>query len=64
MIEDGSFDQHFQAFHNADIARADLANRKIFAIPNPNLSGRTPFDTPSYWHDPDLAAEAGQANKI
>ncbi|MCV0424689.1 MAG: hypothetical protein K5905_04400 [Roseibium sp.] len=60
MIADGSFDQHFRLFHQADIARANLANRKIFVISNPNLSRHTPFNNPSYWLNPDLAATAGK----
>jgi hypothetical protein len=52
MIEDGSFDEHFLSYHKADIDRAKLADRKIFRIPNPNLSKDTPINEPLLWFDP------------
>jgi hypothetical protein len=52
MIEDGSFDEHFLSYHEADIERAKLADRKIFNITNPNLSEHTPLSEPSCWFDP------------
>jgi hypothetical protein len=52
MIEDGSFDEHFLSYHKADIDRAKLADRKIFRIPNPNLSKDTPVNEPLLWFDP------------
>ncbi len=52
MIEDGSFNEHFLDFHQADIERAHLADRKIFTVSNPNLSPQTPLNVKSYWFDP------------
>ncbi len=52
MIADGSFDEHFLAYHRDDILRARLSKRKIFSISNSNLSRETPLDEPSYWFDP------------
>ncbi|CTQ56444.1 hypothetical protein LP7551_05004 [Roseibium album] len=52
MIEDGSFDEHFLSYHQEDIDRAKLADRKIFKIPNPNLSKDTPINEPLLWFDP------------
>lgn len=52
MIADGSFDRHFQDYHQVDIDRARLSERKIFSVSNPNLSPDTPLDEPSYWFDP------------
>jgi hypothetical protein len=58
MIEDGSFDEHFLSYHQADIERAKLADRKIFNITNPNLSEHTPLNARSYWFDPTAFASA------
>lgn len=52
MIEDGSFDEHFRAFHEDDLKRANLGSRKIFTLTNPNLSEHTPFEQSDYWFDP------------
>ncbi|MEM9633652.1 MAG: amino acid ABC transporter substrate-binding protein, partial [Pseudomonadota bacterium] len=62
MIADGSFDRHFLDFHHADLSRANLSKRKIFAISNPNLSGQTPVDEPSYWLDPASFADMKREN--
>lgn len=52
MLADGSFDRLFYAYFGKDIERAQLENRKVFAIPNPNLSDATPFDDKGLWFDP------------
>ncbi|MCX2725511.1 hypothetical protein [Roseibium salinum] len=52
MIADGSFDEHFLAYHRTDIARARLADRKIFTLVNTNLGRETPLQERSYWFDP------------
>lgn len=62
MIADGSFDQHFLDFHHADLSRANLSERRIFSISNPNLSDQTPINEPSYWLDPASLGGTRQEN--
>ncbi|RCU45217.1 hypothetical protein DU002_15960 [Corallincola holothuriorum] len=50
MIDDGSFDRLFIEHFGAAIKRADLANRKLFAIDNPNLSEQTPLQDAALWY--------------
>lgn len=49
MIEDGSFEKHFLTYHQEDIARSRLAQRRVFSIENPQLSDKTPLDDPDLW---------------
>lgn len=52
-ISDGSFDRYF--YGNPDVisalAQSNLDARKIFTIPNPNISERTPVDRRELWLD-------------
>jgi len=50
MIADGSFDKLFMEYHGDLIRRANLANRKIFRLENPNLSNRVPLENPDLWY--------------
>lgn len=52
MIRDGSFDKLFLKYHQPLIDRADFCSRRIFRLPNPFLSEKTPLDKPEYWYDP------------
>ncbi len=50
MIADGSFDQLFMEYHGDLIRRANLDNRKIFRLDNPNLGNLTPLANPKLWY--------------
>ena len=50
MIADGSFDQLFMEYHGDLIRRANLDNRKIFRLDNPNLGNLTPLANPELWY--------------
>lgn len=52
MIGDGSFDKFFLQYHQADLDAAMLNNRRIFKIPNPNLSKETPLGVAKFWFKP------------
>jgi hypothetical protein len=52
MIEDGSFDEYFMKYHQKDIERANLKNRRVFKIHNHLLPSTTPFDQKELWFDP------------
>ena len=54
MQKDGSFDRLFYAYFGKDIERAHLGQRKIFFIPNPDLSAQTPFSDKKLWFDPQV----------
>lgn len=53
MVADGSFDHEF--LNDPSIKKvielADLKNRKVFYLDNPNLSKGTPVDRPELWLD-------------
>ncbi|WP_250655879.1 transporter substrate-binding domain-containing protein [Alkalimarinus coralli] len=52
MIEDGSFDELFNAEFGDMIKAAKLSTRRMFLINNPNLSPATPLDIEHYWYRP------------
>ncbi|MEH6343969.1 MAG: amino acid ABC transporter substrate-binding protein [Bermanella sp.] len=52
MIQDGSFDKHFMKYHQRDIERVNLQNRKLFRIHNPLLLPSAPIDHKELWFDP------------
>ncbi|MEP4770051.1 MAG: hypothetical protein ABJY83_19280 [Roseibium sp.] len=62
MIADGSLDTHFDEYIGEDAKRAALATRKVFSIPNHNLSKETPLDQKEYWFDPQKYAEENNDN--
>jgi len=39
-------------YNRASIVKANLKNRRIIRIRNPNLPKDTPFDNASLWFDP------------
>ena len=53
MITDGSFEEIFQRYHGADIARARLNERHIIRLRNPLLPPETPLEDPTLWFYPD-----------
>jgi hypothetical protein len=48
----GAFDQLFAQHHEADLARARLAERRIIELSNPQLPAQTPLDKPELWYRP------------
>jgi ABC-type amino acid transport substrate-binding protein len=53
-IADGSFEKLFRSSPNVQeaIAKADMKNRVIFQLDNPNLPKGTPIDRSELWVDP------------
>ncbi|OZG74281.1 hypothetical protein BTA51_04500 [Hahella sp. CCB-MM4] len=49
MIADGRFDDFFCRYHSQDIEAANIGKRKVFCIPNANLSSQTPFERREFW---------------
>ena len=62
MLEDGSFDRHFEEFHGEDIALADLGARKIFKLDNPNLGPLEPIGQSDLWFSPSALLDLEDAD--
>lgn len=52
MIDDGTFDEFFEQHFGPLIQKANLSERKIFKINNPNLSQDTPLAVEKFWYKP------------
>lgn len=52
MMKDGSFDAIFMKYNSAALLKADLKNRRIIRIKNPDLPKETPLADSSLWFDP------------
>jgi ABC-type amino acid transport substrate-binding protein len=52
MMKDGSFDAIFMKYNSASILKADLRNRRIIRLRNPDLPKDTPLVDSSLWFDP------------
>lgn len=52
MIKDGSFDEIFWRHNGESIRKANLAGRRVIAIPNRQLPPLTPLADKSLWFDP------------
>lgn len=52
MIADGTYDQIFDRYQRHKIEALRLKERKLFAIPNPNVGPETPFADKKLWFDP------------
>ncbi len=52
MIEDGTFDRMFFAYHQNDLENANLSARKIFKVQNLNLTDETPLNKAWLWYRP------------
>jgi len=52
MIADGSFEKIFEEEFGELIRSANLKNRRIFRINNPNLNSKTPLKNLDYWYQP------------
>ncbi|GGB52162.1 hypothetical protein GCM10011316_25210 [Roseibium aquae] len=65
MIDDGSFDEIFWRYFEDDIARANLAGRKIFKVDRHADGLGIPLDDPRLWLDPnDLKNPGCRTNKV
>lgn len=53
-IEDGSFEQLFNKFHQASIERAQMSTRKLFRLSNPQLPPQTPLEQSHLWFNVDV----------
>ncbi len=49
MIVSGQFDDFFCRYHSQDIEAANIEKRKVFCIPNINLSPQTPLGEKEFW---------------
>jgi hypothetical protein len=59
LRRNGEFERRYQAWKRLVFKDLPLAGRKVFKLPNPELSAETPL-ADKYWWD-DLAAEVGAA---
>jgi hypothetical protein len=50
LIQNGKFEELFLSHHLSIIESANLNNRTIFSIPNPNLSSADPIDKKELWY--------------
>lgn len=57
-IEDGSFDQLFNASHGEALRRANLGKRRVIELDNPELSPETPLSHRKFWYTPVLEPPA------
>ncbi|MCF2947400.1 transporter substrate-binding domain-containing protein [Paraglaciecola aquimarina] len=49
-IKDGSFDKIFNRYYSDIIEKSHLPKRKIFNLPNLNMTPATPLDKPELWY--------------
>lgn len=61
MLKDGSFDDIFKKYNADVIRRANLSQRRIIEIPNPDLPDKTPLKDPSLWFKPRQMATSSIA---
>lgn len=52
MIKDGSLDTLFQQYKRPLLERTGVRQRRVIAIPNPDLSPHTPLARKELWYDP------------
>ncbi|GEM_PF-5787064 len=52
MMKDGSFDAIFMKYNRRSTIKANLKNRRIIRLVNPDLPKDTPLNDPSLWFDP------------
>lgn len=52
MIADGSFQRLFQQYHGATLRQANLQNRRVIELHNPDLPPATPFARKELWFQP------------
>ncbi len=52
MIEDGTFNDLWHAYHFSYIEQAELDRRKLFRIDNPFIPENVPLDDARYWYKP------------
>lgn len=51
IVNNGTLDKLFQNYYKDDMNKLKLKKRKLFKIPNPHLSGDTPFYDKRLWVD-------------
>lgn len=56
IARSGEFERHYQAYKKAVLADVDLSGRRVFRLPNPQLSNLAPPQSDKRWWD-DLATE-------
>ncbi len=49
IIDNGIFDKLFEKYHGKSLVRADLKNRRVIYIENPNLPASVPFSNKNLW---------------
>ena len=52
MVRDGTMMRMMRDYHAEMIQQADFCKRRLFRIPNPMLSPRTPLDRSEFWFNP------------
>lgn len=52
LIADGTLDQMFYEHHARLLQRANLCQRRVLQVSNPELSPETPYNIEKYWFDP------------
>jgi hypothetical protein len=52
MLNDGTFDRIFYAFHENKTKQLHLKQRRLFKIKNPYLGNETAFEDKRLWYDP------------
>lgn len=50
LIESGDFDAYFMSYHQEVIEKTNLTKRKVFSLPNPNLSEADPLNIEKFWY--------------
>lgn len=64
LIANGTFDRMFYEYHADMLKRAKLCERRLLTLGNPELGQETPYNTDSYWYDPQrLPAKYGGCKK-
>ncbi len=53
MVSDGSLKALFYEFYTDDLEKADINNRRVITITNPDLPKSIPFDRPELWFTND-----------
>jgi hypothetical protein len=54
MLSDGSLKALFYAFYADEIEKADISNRRMIYVPNPDSPKSIPFDRPELWFINDV----------
>lgn len=55
IIRDGTLNDLFNKYHQESIDRANLSDRRIFKLNNPDLSVETPLNEADFWYSPSAS---------